>query len=267
MDIEKELFRLKRDMTSLYSKGLYHDALEVSLFLENQVKQEMGTNNAIYASCLNNIALMHKMLGNNTDAMDAYTEALHIYQDVKGKKHVSYAATLANLGALYKTMATGTKGMEKLQLLERAEEALFDAKVLRTELLGPTSRETIYSCIHLSSVWNIRGKEKEARQLLLESLDVATREFGRVDVITATILNNLGLMHKSNKMFAAANECYSEALNVRTEILGESHPDTIVTMHNIAELLLAQGQVGAAAKLQEKVRKEGTNQPTTLIFF
>lgn len=91
----------------------------------------------MYASCLNNIALMNKMVGNNEKAMDLYIRALQIYEDTlnrgdeegamggtndakntgagavmggnrirKGKFHASYASTLTNLGLLYKNMAT-----------------------------------------------------------------------------------------------------------------------------------------------------------------
>ena len=43
--------------------GLYGAALDDALELEEKVKRTMGKDNAIYASCLNNIALMNKMVG------------------------------------------------------------------------------------------------------------------------------------------------------------------------------------------------------------
>lgn len=42
--------------------GLYDAALDDALELEEKVKRTMGKNNAIYASCLNNVALMNKMV-------------------------------------------------------------------------------------------------------------------------------------------------------------------------------------------------------------
>jgi tetratricopeptide (TPR) repeat protein len=111
LEIEKDLARLKRQVTGFYSKGDYESALECALTLETRVSSIMGKKNVVYASCLNNIALMHKSLGNTTDSMDAYTEALHLYEDLVGKKHSSYAASLSNIGVLFKTMATTTKGM------------------------------------------------------------------------------------------------------------------------------------------------------------
>ncbi len=68
--------------------------------------------------------------------MNKYVEALQVYEAVNGKNNSSYAATLSNLGVLYKNMAQATKGMDKLQLLERSQEALLDARQIRLNLLG-----------------------------------------------------------------------------------------------------------------------------------
>ena len=37
-------------------------ALDTAIELQDKVEQVMGKDNAIYASCLNNIALMNKMV-------------------------------------------------------------------------------------------------------------------------------------------------------------------------------------------------------------
>lgn len=111
-------------------------ALECAEELRDNVSRVMGQENAMYASCLNNIALMQKQLGNIETSIDMYTQALHIYEESVGKKHNSYAITLANLGAGYKAFAETTKGMEKLQLLERAKEALDDAYNIMKEISG-----------------------------------------------------------------------------------------------------------------------------------
>lgn len=103
MDVEKELFGLKRQMGSFYAKGLYKDALSVAETLRDSVEEHLGKDNSIYASSLNNVALMTKHLGNHEESLKLYTEALHVYYKSVGREHTSYASTLSNLGALYKT--------------------------------------------------------------------------------------------------------------------------------------------------------------------
>lgn len=58
IDIEKELFAIKRRMTQFHSRGEYELALECAIELEQEVEKLMGTKNAVYASSVNNVALM-----------------------------------------------------------------------------------------------------------------------------------------------------------------------------------------------------------------
>jgi hypothetical protein len=60
LDVEKELFKLKRQMGAYYSKAAYAEALKVANELNREVLDIMGPNNAVHASCLNNIGLMQK---------------------------------------------------------------------------------------------------------------------------------------------------------------------------------------------------------------
>jgi tetratricopeptide (TPR) repeat protein len=111
MDVERELFILKRNMGKHYSDRDYEEALKCAVELEDEVVRLYGKNNALFASCRSNIALMNKMLGYNDSAIKQYSEALQIYEDVVGKRHAHYASTLANLGLLYKSMGESAKGL------------------------------------------------------------------------------------------------------------------------------------------------------------
>ena len=54
---EKELFSLKRKMSTFFSQGLYRKALEQAQSLVDRTAT-YGTNTAIFASSINNLALM-----------------------------------------------------------------------------------------------------------------------------------------------------------------------------------------------------------------
>jgi hypothetical protein len=58
LEREKELYAEKREMTRFYSSGDYKNALQSALTLHDMVVNLYGKKNAVYASCLNNIALM-----------------------------------------------------------------------------------------------------------------------------------------------------------------------------------------------------------------
>lgn len=136
VDIEKELLYLRRRVGGHYSQGRYKDALNVAVELQLKVEEEMGKDNAIYASSLVNVGLMSKLTADNERAVEAYTDALHIYERVSGKMSRNYMITLANLGAAYKAFGDASKGLDKMQLYERASEALSDVYQHSQDLLG-----------------------------------------------------------------------------------------------------------------------------------
>ncbi len=269
MDAEKELFSLKRKVGSFFSKGNYQEALNSAEILQEKVQSSLGTDNSIYASTINDVALMHKMLGNHEKSMELYTEALHKYHSTVGKDHASYAHTLQNLGVLYKTQAEASKGMDKDQLLTRAEEALKDAVSIFSRLSshGPTSKETLVCSNNLNLVYSAQGRHAMAIENARYLVSLCKEELGLV-VVTANALNNLALilkrgiyattlhaaMHneqdkdqdkvggemKSSNDISEAIVCYREALSIKRDKLGEDNPDTIITMHNLSTLLLEQ---------------------------
>ena len=254
IDVEKELFKVKRNMGAYYAKGYYQDALMCAAEMEEAVELLMGRQTAMYASALNNVALMNKMLGNIPQAMDKYTQSLQIYHDVVGKQHASYAATLSNLGILYRTQAEASKGMEKQELLQRAEEALGDAHTLRLSLHGPAHRETLASQINLSSLLRITDRAPKAEAALLDALQTCRQHYGH-DALTAQTLNALGILCKVQQRLIEARAYYTEALHIRSSTVGDAHPDTIISKHNLAELLLQLGPEAAAEahSLQEEI--------------
>lgn len=175
---EKELFSMKRELSTLYAKGNYEAALAIAVDLLEKTESLYGRKNAIYASCLNNIALMQKSMGDYDLAMNRYTEALHVYQDIQGRKSPSYAATLSNLGTLYRIKATSTKGMEKQELLARANEALTDSLATRRELLGIQHKDTITSLVLLAGLKKIQGNVQIAVEELQSAKETVLSVYG-----------------------------------------------------------------------------------------
>ena len=137
VDVEKELFRMKRQMGAYYSKAAYGEALKVAKDLQREVLDIMGAKNAVNASCLNDIGVMYKMLGNKDSALEKYQQALDIYEEVVGKSHMSYVNTSANIGVLYKAMADSAQSAgEYFKYLDLAEDILKKSLAARTDVQG-----------------------------------------------------------------------------------------------------------------------------------
>lgn len=84
-------------------------------------------------------------------------------------------------------------------------------------------------------------------------------------MVSANCRNNLALALKRTAVHPATPEgdkqalleeavtVYRQALAAKSAKLGPDHPDTIVTMHNLAEALLSAGQEAAATEVQEGI--------------
>ena len=136
VDIEKELISIKRLMGAHHSQGRYAKALEVAIELQMKIEDSIGKDNVMYASALNNVGLMSKLTNDVERAIEVYTEALTIYEELSGKMSRSYMITLGNLGAAYRTLGEHTTGVKREYLLERAMEALGDVYTGNENLLG-----------------------------------------------------------------------------------------------------------------------------------
>lgn len=122
---------------------------------------------------------------------------------------------MANLGALYKTKAEESKGIEQFELLSRSEEALQDSLNLRKKLHGERSKEVMMTAVHLSSTLRLNKKENQAENLLLDTLAAARETLGSKNLLVATILNNLGLLLKFQRRFADSKQFYEDSFEIR----------------------------------------------------
>ena len=139
-------------MGAYYSKSAYAEALKVANELNREVLDIMGPNNAVHASCLNNIGLMQKMLGNKEAALEKYKASLDIYEEVVGKSHTSYVSTSANIGVLYKSMADSAESEEDyLKYLGLAEDILKKSLAARIDLHGQCNY-TAHPYIHVFNI-------------------------------------------------------------------------------------------------------------------
>jgi tetratricopeptide (TPR) repeat protein len=153
LDVEKELFKMKRQMGAYYSKAAYAEALKVAKELNREVLDIMGSGNTVHASCLNDIGLMEKMLGNKEAALEKYKESLAIYEETVGKSHMSYVSTSSNIGVLYKSMADSAQSEEEYwKYLDLAEDILKKSLAARIDLHGSTAKEVLVNQNHLANI-------------------------------------------------------------------------------------------------------------------
>lgn len=147
-DTELQLADLQATITEEYKRGNFAQALSSSKDLLKQTQQHFGytVDHPATASAMNNVGLMHKLLGNFNEARQHYVGAMRIYASVCGRDHASYAMTLHNLGNLNKSQVhfdASLKATERLSLVEAAMEYLEEAYAIRVAELGAEHPHTI----------------------------------------------------------------------------------------------------------------------------
>jgi tetratricopeptide (TPR) repeat protein len=68
----------------------------------------------------------------------------------------------------------------------------------------------------------------------------------------ARLLGNVGSYFHVTAAYAAARPLLERALAIREKVLGPEHPDTALSLNNLAHLLTAQGDLAAARPLHER---------------
>ena len=110
--------------------------------------------------------------------------------------------------------------------------------------------------------------EQEAVQLERTAiLKVLTPYLQAVDD-TASSLNNLASLYRSQGRYGEAEPLYLRALQIREQQLGADHPDTATSLNNLAGLYQSQGRYGEAEplyvrSLQINQKVLGDHHPST----
>ncbi|MCI0467987.1 MAG: tetratricopeptide repeat protein, partial [Beijerinckiaceae bacterium] len=108
----------------------------------------------------------------------------------------------------------------------------------------------------------------QAKPLYARALAITEKVLGAEHPATATSLNNLAHLLRSQGDYEGARPLYERALAIRETALGAEHPDTAASLNNLAELLRSQGDYDAARPLYAralaiKEKALGAEHPST----
>lgn len=288
-EAESRLRSMQQHIQQLHVSGSYSEARDIAEECRTLALGHFGPDHPVSASAVNNLALMHKLLGEKGRAAVLYREAHWLYRRSVGEAHRSTATVACNLALLLRDSAVqggasgepadlpGAVGAADAADAEGAPDAgaaLREARTLlegairtREEALGARHPEVSLARSQLASVLREQGELAAASALLeraAEELDgayfAAQAAHGdaagvtkRCAALLAGALNSLGLLRKQQARHAEAEPLYARASDLFDAAVGAASPDAIVCRHNLAELLLAQGDRDGARKIQDDI--------------
>ena len=143
---EEEIKLLQDELRRLHAQAEYDHALMRATELVDRCEEHFGKKHPATASSYNDMAVMHKLVGQFKEAKDKFYKALSVYEEIVGVNHLSYASALHNLGVLEKDQARlddSLSSLERIQVLDSAIVQLEAALEIRKKSLGDHHPDTI----------------------------------------------------------------------------------------------------------------------------
>ncbi len=225
--------------------GAADSVLRVALAIRRRM---LGPEDSSVAATLRALGGVEAELAKNDAAETIYREALTIDRKLFGDGHPVLASDLDGLGtALYQAGK-----------LPGADSAYRAGLAVRRRLLDPNHPSLLISLDNVAQVSEELGNHREAEQFEREVLEKRRRLHpqGHPDVARtlrelATFLNS---SERPDPKREEAESLFVEALAMHRTFLGSDHPETILTLNNLAPLRYWKGDLaGAEANLREVI--------------
>ena len=245
---------IQRTVRQLFSERNFEDAKVEARRGKEVAREGFGSDSSVYASMVNNLAVVCKNLGEYEEAADNYSECVKVYSDALGVDHPNTTTAIANLAMLYRNMSEiSGEGAESAELLYSARDLLLQTLAARRNKLGPRHIDVAANMRILAGTYRQLGNLDEAESLLGEAISIFSDAEESVDLHIAACRNGLGLVRKGRGDHDGANEEYEEALRLQLGKLDQHHDEVMSTKRNMLENFMAAGIEDRAEELKEEL--------------
>lgn len=129
--------------------------------------------------------------------------------------------------------------------------------------------EFLVDLFEVSDPSQARGNDITAREVLDRGVVSVNEELENEPAVRATLKTTMGSVYRNLGLLAEAEKLFREALETRTRMLGNDHPDTLTSANWLSVVLLEQGRLEEAAAIDEETldrrrRVLGDRHPDTL---
>jgi len=239
---EPLLSQAQGSLATLYQRmGDYPASLRLYEEVLERQWEAVGPRDASVGKTLNNMALVHNLLGDASEAQRLLEESLKISRAIH-PVHVDVATSLGNLAEAHLNQGN------YLEARRLYEEGLR----MRRELLDPGHPGIAESLNNLAGVAQDQGDYAGARGLYEGCLDILVPAFGARHPDVAMAQNNLAGLLVDQGDYAAARPLYEASLDVAREVFGPKHANVAMLLNNMALMDLEQGDYDAALPLLEE---------------
>jgi tetratricopeptide (TPR) repeat protein len=194
------------------------------------------------AICESETGAIEEAAGHTDTAELHYRQALSIWSGLAPGHAAYHAATLMNLGSLYRAQHRAAE----------AEDSLKQA----FDLAQTTGEDRLIAVVtsRLGGFYSESGTPERGRALLNQAIPMLRAPALSNPAELAYACNLLGMLDLRAGNYKAAESSLREAVSVATNSLGEAHPDTAIYEANLARALYGEGEFSRAEVLLNRAR-------------
>jgi tetratricopeptide (TPR) repeat protein len=204
--------------------GDHVEALEVYETLYARCRDELGEHDLTTLAVLMALAVVVGLHGRHRQALELKTRAHEGLAAALGPDHPDAVTALNNVAVT----------LQDLHEPERARTLFAAVYRRRRELLGGHDTETIIALGNLAGATAATGRHRLAGRLRQIAYHRLQRLRGASDVLTLEALNNLGSSRRALGDRPGAARAFAEVVRGRREVLGETHPQSLAALANLA---------------------------------
>lgn len=226
---------------SYLQKGLYDDAWQRLNILYEKKKSLFGENSTKTLFTLN-------FIGRVLHLQEKYTQALEVFRKVC-ENNVELSC---DHETRFRAMENMAHANNKLGNYEEAIKIYRDVLDRKSKALGDDHPDTLTTLadfgVILLDQWNVTEAIEVFQKICTNSVEKQEN-----DEPTLITMKNLGLAYARLGDFVQADRVYRDILSTRIKLHGNNHPDCLMALNDIGELLLTQEKFAEALPIFEQI--------------
>jgi CHAT domain-containing protein/Flp pilus assembly protein TadD len=218
--------------SSVYLGYLYYQRRELeqaeNYFEEAARYKRMvsGESNDVYATLLNNLAVINNVQRD-------YTKADSLYKKLVGLKKQMHGAISHEMAATLTTIANMHKRSGKYN---EAEPLYAEVVSIRKQLMGEQHPEYLKAHKNLADLYLIQGRYNLVEPIYKKILETSRVIYTKKDIEYTNAMNNLGHLYEQMNRFSEAEPIFQEVLAIREESIGMNnfeYTDALINLGNL----------------------------------
>lgn len=216
------------------AKGNYKEALLWYQF-SKQYHAQLGLDPCDPENLIaqNNIASIYSSLGQFNQALKIHTKVLKLKKKAyKDNPAISIATTISNMGVIHQNLGNFDEALKCFEERINIIKQVFDKDNDDAGMIN--NSEMMYALQNLATAKKSKGDYEGALSDYQQALDISIKISNNADsTITASCMCKISDIYFEMKNHLKAFEFAEKSLQIRKNILGDSHPDTATSLHTL----------------------------------